>query len=59
MDLKVTKVVVPAEAGTNIGWVPAFAGMTRLSTGLSWAFGSPEGMKVAVILSIDSRGGRP
>ena len=27
-DLKVTNAVVPAQAGTHVRWIPAFAGMT-------------------------------
>jgi len=32
LDLKVTNVVVPAKAGTHVGWIPAGAGMTFVAT---------------------------
>ena len=47
--MKVTNAVVPAEAGTHALWIPAFAGMTRLSTEFSWAFGPPKRVKISVV----------
>jgi hypothetical protein len=48
--MKASNVVVPAKAGTHFRWIPAFAGMTGLSTELSWAFGPPEEMKITLVV---------